>query len=115
MSNENTIYESLLNLPTLCVDSVELSERKALISCHTDSRLGECPVCKKSTGNVNQYTTHLIRDLDLAGRQVTLKVKVRQYSCTDCGRYFTEKLSFSDLGTNYTHRLAKFIFDLNCQ
>lgn len=57
----------------------------------------------------------MIRDLDLAGRQVTLKVKARQYSCTDCGRYFTEKLSFSDLGKSYTHRLAKFIFELSCQ
>ncbi len=115
MVNSTALYETLLNLPTLQVDSVELSERKILVHCHTNSGSEICPVCKCKTSKINQYTTHLIRDLNLADREVSLQLKVKQYECEDCGRYFTETPSFADLGKSYTHRLAKFIFDLSCQ
>lgn len=111
MSNSEELYQTLLNLPTLQVDSVELSERKIVVHCHTDSDSQTCPVCKSKTKKVNQYTTHLLRDLNVANREVSLQLKVKQYECEECGRYFTETLAFADLGKSYTHRLAKFIFE----
>lgn len=115
MPNTNIIYESLLNLPSLQVDTVEVLESKIIIDCHLASSSGVCPVCKQPTSKVNQYTTHVLRDLPLAGREVTLRLKVKQYECQDCNRYFTETPVFGDLGKSYTHRLAKFIHDLSCQ
>ena len=115
MTNTNGIYESMLNLPSLRVDEVELSEHKVLISCHTSSGSGLCPVCSHATTKVNQHTVHLIRDVNLAGREVMLQLRVKQYECVDCRRYFTETPPFADLGKSYTHRLAKSMFDLSRQ
>jgi len=115
MSESSRFYESLLNLQGLVVDEVSIEESKLEIHCHTDSQDSTCPVCGQLTNRVNQTSTHIIQDLSISNRAVYLHLRVKQYVCKDCNRYFTEEVSFASLGKSYTKRLAKMIFDLGLQ
>jgi transposase len=108
---ETEFYQMLLSLPDLVVDKVELTERRITLHCHTNTLPQSCPHCLKPTTQVNQYTQREVRDLDISGRQVWLVVRIRQFFCPDCDRYFTEQLRFADSGKSHTHRQAKWIFD----
>lgn len=108
---ESEFYQVLLSLPDLVVDSVELSTKRITLHCHVRTPQQNCPLCLRPTTQVNQYTQREVRDLDISGRQVWLAVRVRQFVCPDCDRYFTEQLSFADSGKSHTHRQAKWIFD----
>ena len=45
-------------------------------------------------------------------RQVHLLVKMRQFHCKNCNRYFRENLDFADLNKEYTHRQSDYMFCL---
>jgi len=108
---ETDFYQALLSLPDLVVDGVELSPKRITLSCHVSTSQQACPHCLRPTAQVNQYTQRQVRDLDISGRQVWLAVRMRQFSCPDCERYFTERLPFAEPGKSHTHRQAKWIFD----
>lgn len=105
-----TIYEQLLNLPTLSIDNVLLADKSITITCHVTSPSHICPNCGQACERVNQYYTRTIRDLNMGSRYVYLAVKVRQFICNSCNRYFTETLDFADLNKDYTHRQEYFMF-----
>ncbi len=52
----------------------------------------------------------LIRDLPVFGRVVYLKVPRRQFYCSNCQRYFTERLEFADWERRYTQRYEEYIY-----
>ncbi len=108
---ETDFYQALLSLPDLVVDGVELSPKRITLRCHVSTPQQACPHCLCPTAQVNQYTRRQVRDLDISGRQVWLAVRVRQFICPDCERYFTERLPFAEPGKSHTHRQAKWIFD----
>lgn len=108
---ETDFYQRLLSLPDLVVDRVESSAKRITLHCHTTTPQQPCPHCLRSTAHLNQYTRRLVRDLDMSGRQVWLEVRVRQFFCPDCDRYFNEELGFADSGKSFTHRQAKWIFE----
>ena len=108
---ETDFYQALLSLPDLVVDSVELPARRITLHCHVSTLQQTCPHCLRPTSQVNQYTQREVRDLDISGRQVWLVVRLRQFICPDCDRYFTERLSFADPGKSHTQRQAKWIFE----
>ena len=113
---ETDFYERLLSLPDLAVDRVESTAQRITLHCHTTTLQQPCPLCLRPTAQVNraadrQYTRRQVRDLDMSGRQVWLEVRVRQFVCPDCGRYFGEELGFADSGKSFTHRQAKWIFE----
>jgi transposase len=112
---ETTIYEMLLNLPEINVDKVELKDKTIRIFCHLKTDTGECPLCMNPTTHVNQYATQEVRDLDISGRQVYLIIRVRQFVCTKCSRYFTEPIPFVEGNKSYTKRQAKWIFELSAK
>lgn len=108
---ETDFYERLLSLPDLAVDRVESTAQRITLHCHTTTLQQPCPLCLRPTAQVNQYTRRQVRDLDMSGRQVWLEVRVRQFVCPDCERYFGEELGFADSGKSFTHRQAKWIFE----
>lgn len=108
---ETEFYQVLLSLPDLLVDRVELSAKRITLHCHLSTPQQNCPHCLCPTAQVNQYTQREVRDLDISGRQVWLVVRVRQYFCPDCDRYFSERLGFADPGKSHTHRQEKWIFE----
>lgn len=108
---ETDFYQAILSLPDLVVDSVELSARRITLHCHVSTPQQNCPHCLRPTAQVNQYTQREVRDLDISGRQVWLMIRLRQFICPDCDRYFTEQLSFADPSKSHTHRQEKWIFE----
>lgn len=107
-----TIYEQLLNLPTLSITQVEINPSTVRIECQTKRLTDTCPSCGQQTARVNQYYNRTLRDLNMGIRQVHLVVNMRQFECPNCQRYFTETLDFADLGNEHTHRQADYMFCL---
>lgn len=54
----------------------------------------------------------MIRDLNLADRQVWLEVEYRKVWCPVCRKARVEHLSFCDSPQRLTHRLRRYIYDL---
>lgn len=90
---ELEIYEELLSLPGLKIARVERGDRRIEIHGEVDEGAQRCPNCLESTALVNQYTERSIRDLDISGRQVWLRLKIKQYQCISCSRLFSQRIS----------------------
>ena len=111
MENLN-IYEELLNLPTLKISNIEIDPKSITVFCEvkTDGHL--CPNCHDKSTIVNQYYEREIRDLNMGSRYVYLRVKMRQFYCISCNRYFSEILDIADLNKGFTHRQSDYMFIL---
>ena len=109
---ENDFYTGLLNLPNIVVDSVSFVGSQIIIQCHISIKEAHCVSCQHLTTTINQYTTRTLRDLSIVGKEVCLKIRIPQFYCKNCHHYFTHELSFADANKSYTHRQAKWIFEL---
>ena len=107
-------YEHLLNYPDLRIHSVDHDETKITLHCETTTGESICPQCGLSTGEVHQYDKRRVRDLDISGKEVWLDLRVRQFVCRSCNRYFHEQPDWLLPGKSYTRRQAKWAF-LMCQ
>jgi transposase len=110
---EKELYEQLLNLPHLKVDGVHVCDKTININCHLSLSSETCASCSKSVQRFKSYQVHTVRDLDISGRFVYLHVRVKQFYCDDCGKYFTQSLPFADAHKSYTHRQSKWIFEMS--
>jgi len=109
----NKIYEHLLGIPNLRIDSIEEDDKKFIFHCHIESESEPCPSCGKPCSSVNQRTKAMIRDLWISEKEVYLNLTKRQFYCEDCNKYFTERLDWASSCKSYTKRLAAFIFGIN--
>jgi transposase len=108
---EKDFYQQLLALPDLQVDRVEYAPKQITLHCHINTPQQIRPHCLQPATLVNQYTHRQLRDLDISGRQVWLHIRTRQFVCSVCDRYFSERIAFADPAKSYTHRQAKWIID----
>lgn len=104
------VYTEILNMPFLEIQSVSVEKKRINISCRLKSNSGKCPKCAKECTQVHQSYERIIRDLNIADREVYLLVKVRQFYCKDCHRYFSETLDFADPNKSHTYRQTDFMF-----
>ena len=88
-------YEQLLALHDLQIQRVEFSPTRITLFCQLKTPHQPCPYCLRSTAEVNQYTSRQVRDLDMSGRQVWLQLRIRQFICQECNRYFSESIGFA--------------------
>ncbi len=100
---EEKFYEELLGLALLQVDSVEKQSGKLIIHCSYQSQGLHCLQCGLVTAVVNQYDKRQVRDLDISGKQrgrpaVWLHIRVPQFVCHTCHRYFTESPGWVQAG-----------------
>jgi transposase len=109
---KNTLYEELLMLPSVEVLGIEIESNTITIACQVKNPSDTCPNCVQICTTINQYYYRKIRDRDMGVRQVYLSVKMRQFYCKKCNRYFTETLDFADLNKEHTHRQSDYIFCL---
>jgi transposase len=108
---ENPInYEALLNLPFLKIQEVILEPKKIIVHCSVDTLSGKCPNCKSDCTAINQYYERTLRDLDISYREVYLYVKIRQFICKKCNKFFSETLDFADANKSHTYRQTDFMF-----
>ena len=103
----------MINLPNLRVDKVEFTDKTIRIKCHLETATGECPNCLETSSIVKSYRCHTVRDLNISGREVYLELRLKQFYCPICDSYFTQSIAFADAHKSYTHRQAKWIFEMS--
>jgi len=105
-------YEELLNLPTVRIVDIKIDNKVITIECQVKKVSEVCPNCGVSSTTVNQYYYRTLRDLNMGIRHVHLLVKMRQFYCQSCHRYYSEILDFADLNKDHTHRQSDYMFCL---
>lgn len=111
MINNETV-ELLLNLPDVKVLDFRVEKKRIEILCELKRADNVCRNCGKTCSTVNDTSERRLRDLNMADREVWLRLKVLQYVCKDCGTYRNESPVFADGGKSYTHRQSRFIFEI---
>lgn len=86
------LYEQLLNSRSVTITDVTIEDRLILIACEVKSPTSPCPVCGQASTHINQYYERTLRDLNMGVRHVHLLVKMRQFYCPNCHRYYSESL-----------------------
>lgn len=109
---QEKFYEDILGLPDLSVESIEKTESKLVLNCKLKMESGTCPNCLEPTAKVNQYELRKVQDLKISNREVWLHVKIPQFVCPTCNRYFFEHPDWMLAGKSYTERQSKWIFEL---
>lgn len=107
---EGQFYEQLLGYSDLQVNSVDHESTKITLHCERTTGESICPQCGLSTGEVHQYDKRRVRDLDISGKEVWLSLRIRQFVCIPCNRYFHERPDWLLPGKSYTRRQAKWAF-----
>lgn len=102
--------DGLLNLPAITIERCIKNDRKTILKVGFLTDYATCPHCQKSTDELHQIRTILIRDLPISGQLIELEIPRRQYYCKNCQKYFTEQLCFVDEGRRYTQRYEEYIY-----
>ena len=102
--------DGLLNLPDITIERCIKNDRKTILKVGFLTDYATCPHCQKSTDELHQIRTILIRDLPISGQLIELEIPRRQYYCKNCQKYFTEQLYFVDEGRRYTQRYEEYIY-----
>jgi len=106
-------YEDLLGLADLKITSIEKKPTKFIFHGHYKKSSGTCPACLKATKKINQTDNRKFRDLKISEREVWLYIKVPQFYCPDCNRYFFQNPPWVVSGKSYTKRQSKWIFEMS--
>jgi len=102
--------DTLLNLPNLTVESCTQQQKQVFLKLQFLTEISDCPHCRNASDKLHQNRPVLIRDLPVFGQSVYLQLPRRQFYCTSCQRYFTERLSFVDWERRYTQRYEDAIY-----
>ena len=102
--------DGLLNLPDITIERCIKNDRKTILKVGFLTDYATCPHCQKSTDELHQIRTILIRDLPISGQLIELEIPRRQYYCKNCQKYFTEPLYFVDEGRRYTQGYDEYIY-----
>lgn len=119
MSQDLKLYSTLLAIPNLEVEKVELGTRELHLYCKITSEVGQkCPNCKKEVSIKRPKYRREVRDLDISGRKVILHLMVHQYTC-NCDEFktrtFSETFDFVAPNKSYTKRQGKWIFEMSAK
>ena len=110
--NELDFYEKLLNLSDLKLERIERFAQKIIFHCKYAKSISSCVKCSKETREINQWEVRKYRDLKISENEVWLYVKVPQFHCMNCNRYYFEIPPWAEKGKSYTKRQAKWIFEM---
>ena len=111
--DELSFYQELIGLSGLKITSIEKSPRQFIFHCRYIKELSKCPVCLEPTGKINQTDIRKYRDLKICEREVWLYLKVPQFFCFSCNRYFFDNPDWVVSGKSYTKRQSKWIFEMS--
>jgi len=110
---EFSIYASILGFPDIEVTFIDRSIPKVLhIHCNLKNKHSSCPSCGASTGIIHQYETRKVQDLKISDHEVWLHIRISQFYCPTCHRYFYPTPDWLLKGKSYTKRQSKWIFKL---
>ncbi|HEY9852594.1 MAG TPA: transposase family protein [Leptolyngbyaceae cyanobacterium] len=102
--------DALLNLPNVTVFSYRQESDLIILQLELLNQGIKCPHCQTYTDDLNQNRPILVKDLAICGQKVYLQVPRRQFYCSSCARYSTERLDWMEMGHNYTKRYSAYIY-----
>ena len=111
---QEEFYQELLGFSDLKINSIEKTVSKITFHCELKPEVANCPNCMEPTAKINQRESRKVQDLKISEREVWLDIKVRQFFCPTCNRYFFDSPKWIERGKTYTKRQGKWIFEL-CQ
>ena len=103
--------DRLLNFPNVTVQSCVHEDEGIRLDLEFIKEGSYCPKCKHFSDDLHRKRPSLIRDLSIFGKQTYLRIYRRQYYCSTCQNYFTERLSFIDWQRRYTQRYEAYIYE----
>ena len=103
--------DTLLNLPNVTVFTCSQKLDCIILQLELLNEGIICPHCQGYTDDINQNRPILVRDLSIFGQAVYLQVPRRQFYCPGCQKYSTERLSWMEMGRNYTQRYEEYIYE----
>jgi transposase len=103
------LFTELLSLPGIDVEDYHLFDDKIIFEVEAHSEKAVCPRCQTESTHLHQNHGHFVRDLNLIGREVLLKVNRRQFKCAPGGKPFSEELDFVGKQRKHTDRFAAMI------
>ena len=109
---QEEFYQELLGFSDLKINSIEKTVSKLIFHCELKNDVASCPNCMEPTAKVNQTESRKVQDLKISEREVWLNIKVRQFYCPTCHRYFFDNPIWVEKGKSYTKRQGKWIFAL---
>jgi len=109
---ETEFYEDLLGLPNLKVTSIEKFQTKLVFHCEYQTKISNCPSCLEPTTIINQYDERKVQDLKISEREVWLHIRIPQFVCHVCNRYYFDHPKWMLAGKSYTKRQEQWIFEL---
>ncbi|MFK8101161.1 MAG: ISL3 family transposase [Saprospiraceae bacterium] len=109
---QEDFYQELLGFSDLRINSIEKTVSKLIFHCELKTEVAICPNCLEPTAKVNQTESRKVQDLKISEREVWLNIKVRQFFCLSCNRYFFDNPKWIEKGKSYTKRQSKWIFEL---
>lgn len=102
--------DDLLDFPNVRVKSYTQIEGNVTLSLVMISDSIVCPHCGHLTDELHQNRPVLIRDLSIFGHPTYLHLPRRQFYCSECQKYSTEKLEFVDWKRRHTQRYEEDIY-----
>ena len=85
-----------------------------ILHVEAKDRKKECPKCGHRHLVKNGFRIRDFIGLPIGGKKVKIRMKVQRYKCKnkDCDYDRQEKIPFATGSCGYTHRFAKYVFDL---
>lgn len=101
----------LLNFPNVTVQSCVHEDEGIYLDLEFIKEGSHCPKCHHFSDDLHRNRPRIIRDLSIFGKQTYLRIHRRQYYCSTCQSYFTERLTFIDWQRRYTQRYEAYIYE----
>ncbi|NJL40017.1 MAG: transposase family protein [Leptolyngbyaceae cyanobacterium SM1_4_3] len=101
----------LLDLPGVKVETCTQVEGTICLKLGVLAEGMTCPHCQNSTEDLHQNRPMTVRDLPSFGRSVHLQIPRRQFYCSSCQRYSTERLEFVDWKRRHTQRYEANLYE----
>jgi len=101
----------LLDLPGVRVETCTQVEGTICLKLAVLAAGITCPHCQSYTDELHQNRPMMVRDLPTFGRSVHLQIPRRQFYCSSCQRYSTERLEFVDWKRRHTQRYEANLYE----
>lgn len=109
LMSQKDFTTELLQIEDVLVENITTFPDKQIISISLVKQAQICPHCSSITNKVHDYRKQKIKDLSNFALPTELFLKRRRYTCTTCGKHFSEENSFVGKYQRTTSRMNRAI------
>jgi len=114
---EDDVFTTLLGFPALIVSMYALrkegGEEVLHLWCNHQEDVAMCPRCGDFCTDIHEEEKRCVRHLDIWGKKTFLHFMSRRFDCKECGKPFTEELSFVDSHRRQTRSFEYHVYELS--